>query len=79
MEFSPCPYITEATSDIEQAKCWAKRTTQRLKQKKLMFLFMKYLKIGTLQNTPGKLFISQHPPTHLNHKLNDIPPFFYYH
>lgn len=34
MEFSPCPYITEATSDIEQAKCWAKRTTQRLKQKK---------------------------------------------
>ena len=28
-----CPYITEATSDIEQAKRWAKRTTQRVKQK----------------------------------------------
>ena len=29
-----CPYITEATSDIEQAKRWAKRTAQRLKQEK---------------------------------------------
>ena len=31
------------TSDIEQAKRWAKRTTQRVKQKQSYVLFVKYL------------------------------------
>lgn len=38
-----------------------KHALSKTKTKKLMFLFMKYLKSGTLQNTPGKLPLKNSP------------------
>ena len=69
------------TTKIKRPICFQNRKSNKLSPFQRGHHPMNKIPVHSLDyydKHPTKFFLSQHPTTHLNHKLNDIPSFFYY-